>query len=203
MHWEDTCVCTCTLAHTSSLAQCDPDTQRGRGSTHQPFIACCSHCWQTHTHTSLGSVCSKNTKPQAVIEAGWPAPLYFQSIYSVQPGLYILIMHSASFPKRTPRGVCEQLPETRPVQPIRILTASILDFEALTLLPYVVDFSRIKRWPLNVKTFFNNSNEKLYKQTLVCCSFGVEHARFTVFDDSIAFPSTVVSDLSKACVLHL
>lgn len=95
--------------HTNSLADCDPDTQRGCGSTHQPFIACCSDCWQAHTDTHShrsGHRLQPNTKPQAVIEADWSAPLYFQSIYSVHPGLYILIMCSASFPKRRGDRVC-------------------------------------------------------------------------------------------------
>lgn len=100
-------MCTCSHARTNGLARCDPDTQRGYGSTHQPFIACCSHCWQTHTHSHRsGHRLQPNTKPQAVIEADWPAPLYFQSIYSVHPGLYILIMCSASFPKRRGDRVC-------------------------------------------------------------------------------------------------
>lgn len=103
-------MCTCSQTRTNSLARCDPDTQRGYGSTHQPFIACCSHCSDSHTHTHSyrsGHRLQPNTKPQAVIEADWPAPLYFQSIYSVHPGLYILIMCSTSFPKRSGDGVCQ------------------------------------------------------------------------------------------------
>lgn len=64
----------------------------------------------THRHTHSyrsGHRLQPNTKPQAVIEADWPAPLYFQSIYSVHPGLYILIMCSTSFPKRSGDGVCQ------------------------------------------------------------------------------------------------
>ncbi len=62
--------------------------------------------WYTHSHRS-GHRLQPNTKPQAVIEADWSAPLYFQSIYSVHPGLYILIMCSASFPKRRGDRVSE------------------------------------------------------------------------------------------------
>lgn len=69
----------------------------------------------TDTHKS-GHRLQQNTKPQAVIEADWPAPLYFQSIYSVQPSLYISIMCSASFPKRMGDRVCEQAAEKRPFQ---------------------------------------------------------------------------------------
>lgn len=50
----------------------------------------------THLHRS-GHCLQPNIKPQAATEANWSAPLYFQSIYSVHHGLYILIMYSASF----------------------------------------------------------------------------------------------------------
>lgn len=82
-----------------------PTQSEGYVSPRKPFIACCSDCTvhaRTHTHSWSRLWWHPNTKPQAVTEA----PLYFQSIYSGQSGLYILIMCSVSFPRRTADGAC-------------------------------------------------------------------------------------------------